>query len=103
MVMCQLRRTLDQVHHYVDQKRQWDRIQSDLPLLAKNGITYNDVHDATKVTDKPLIKFLSSAQLDEELATMTGPVRSCKLCIKPPITQDVRGPEGKIFTHLSEV
>ncbi|KAB5588619.1 DEAD/DEAH-box helicase [Ceratobasidium theobromae] len=93
----------EMVLHYIEQARLWDRIQNDLPLLTKNGITYNDIHDPTTHTDKPLVKYLSYVQLEEEVALSVGQVRACKLCSKTPVMQDVRGPEAKIFTHLLDV
>ncbi|CAE6475558.1 unnamed protein product [Rhizoctonia solani] len=85
------------IGHYLAGQRTYARIRKD--DLAREGITYTNVHDPLFDGGKPMIK----PSRPEALPGVEIPVRKCNLCAKKSIHLSVVISEPKIHRHLLEV
>ncbi|CAE6473821.1 unnamed protein product [Rhizoctonia solani] len=95
------RRNWDEmVQHYVDQKQLHAEIQAH---LSDAGITYNDVHSSTILTDRPMITDYAAKTLENGPEAGSGYPQMCKVCEKIPAVGEVLVPEPVILKHLLNV
>ncbi|KAG8764497.1 hypothetical protein FRC12_008068 [Ceratobasidium sp. 428] len=51
------------IGHYMDMSEMWQSIQSSLPNYSKPGIAYNNMHDLSSNTSRPLLVELSPQEM----------------------------------------
>ncbi|KAG8681721.1 hypothetical protein FRC11_000741 [Ceratobasidium sp. 423] len=84
------------VEHYVDQKRQYERVQEDI-RSSDSKVTYNNIHDPKRQTKQPLFGYAGVQPTDEPEPF------ECRVCPKSPIYQEVIASDPQILRHFLDV
>ncbi|KDN44212.1 hypothetical protein RSAG8_05685, partial [Rhizoctonia solani AG-8 WAC10335] len=66
-------------------------------------ITYNNVHNPALNTDRPMVKYFSVGDADDEADDWSSRPQVCKLCERIPAAREVCAFETTILRHLRDV
>ncbi|CAE6528355.1 unnamed protein product [Rhizoctonia solani] len=88
------------VQHYVEQKQLYAKIEEDETCECE-GITYNNVHDPSLFTDRPMITDYATKTLENDAGI--GRLQICKVCEEIPVAKNVIAPKSAILNHLLDV
>ncbi|KDN42432.1 hypothetical protein RSAG8_06749, partial [Rhizoctonia solani AG-8 WAC10335] len=87
------------IEHYLQKKQIHAKVGKYASDLAREGITYNNVHDPTFYSDQPMIKPVRP----KSSSGVKVAVHKCSLCVKKPISLNVTLSTPKLCKHLLDV